>query len=176
MGLAEVRADARVLAERLQALPESEAINVKQILCDDVLPLFDGLVESIQEGIEADVADLEDAVDELMDASSDVLHPETAAKLIGTLEFGKQIALELEALLKKQKTDDLSKKRISGLIQMFRQGAEISLGIIQEITIPLDEATPPETEDEPDPDEGEEEDPDADPDDEDDVAADGGEG
>ncbi len=135
-------------------MPESE-INIKQELCDNVLPLFEGLVDALQEGLEADVADLEEAVDELMDASTDVLHPETAAKIAGTIEFGKQVALELEQLVKKQKVDDVTKKRILGLVAMFRQGAEVSLGILQEITIPLDDVPPDDDEDDGDDDDGE---------------------
>jgi hypothetical protein len=59
--------------------------------------------------------------------------------------------------MKKQKVDDVTKKRITGLVQMFRQGAEISLGILQEITIPLDEV-PPDEDEEPGEGEGDDED------------------
>lgn len=181
MGLQEIKADARVLGERLQKMPIVD-IDFRHELTENVLPLFEGLCNALEEEVVVRVDDLEEAIDELMDQSTDVLHPETSAKIIGVVEFGKQLATELEQLIAKGKLDDLTKKRVKDLVKTYRQGAQIVTDIVTEITIPLDEVEPPEDDDEEEGGEGgnDESQPDA-PDapdadeDQDDIAAEGDE-
>jgi hypothetical protein len=136
MGLAELRADAKLVRERLAAQAD---IDIKHELTENVLPLFEALVDAIHGDVVEPLADLEETVDQIVDQSSDVLHPETAARIAGVIELGKSLAGELEALLSAGKVDDVSKKRIKQLVRTYRQGAEVAGNIIAEITIPLED-------------------------------------
>lgn len=142
MGLSELRADAQLVIERLSKLPAA-SFDAKAELTDNILPLLIGITEAIQEGLEAEVADLADAVDELIDQTGDVLHPETAQKIVAVLEVGQMMSLELEALLKSGKVDDVKKKKIATMIHAYRQGAKIVGEIVVEITM-LDEPDDPD--------------------------------
>jgi hypothetical protein len=124
MGLAELKADAKLLREQNPAHA-------------DIYAMFEGMIEAAEE-TDAVVEDLSDAVDELIDQNGDVLHPETAAKVIGLVELGKLLAKELDAALVKFKFDDLSKKRIRQMVKAYRAGAEIVGEIIAEVTLPIE--------------------------------------
>lgn len=141
MGLAEVKADAKLLRERLISI-DSAKLDVRLELADNIVPLFEGLVEALQEGLEAEVegleaevADLGEAFDELI--SGEKIHAETAGKIVGVLEIGKLLANELDAVL--AKFDDVGKKRVRALVKAYRQGAEVIGEIITEITMPVDD-------------------------------------
>lgn len=142
MGLAEVKADTKVVRDQLlklvgeQLTPEA----LKHELTENVLPLFEGLVDAVTEeltDIADEVADQGDALDTLIDASGDVLHPESAAKIVGLAEVGKALADELEKLL--PKADDLQKKRLRQLVKSYRQGAEVVIAMVNEITLEDDD-------------------------------------
>jgi hypothetical protein len=144
--LQEAHADLVAYSERIAAASPS-SLDLHAELSNNILPILAGLFEGIGEDVLDELADHEGAIDELMDQSTDVLHPDTAVKIAGTIEFGKAIAIELETLVKKVKVDDLTRKRIKDLISTFREGAAASLDIIQQITIPLDELPDDEDED-----------------------------
>ncbi len=139
MGLSELRADARLVRERISKLSASQ-LDVKAELIDNVLPLFEGLCDAIQEGVETEVAELANAVDEMMDLAEDVLHPETSAQIVAVIEVGKLLANELEQLL--PKLDDVGKKRVRAQVHAYRQGAEIVGDLITEITLIEDPEDP----------------------------------
>lgn len=180
MGLQELKADAKLLREGYAALKDSSTLDPKHELAENILPLFEGLCDAIQElndELADEVADQGEALDELVDQTGDVLHPETSTKILGVIEIGKVIAHELEALL--AKGDDVTKKRVRALIKTYRQGAEVINEIIAEITMPLDPEEPGDMppgevkpgEGDPDGDEDDEDDDDED-EDEDDLAHD----
>lgn len=169
MALAELKADAKLLRERLTKLNPSQ-LDVKHELTENIVPLFEGLIEALQEGLEADVSDIGEAVDELIDQSGDVLHPETSQKVLAVLEVGQLLANELEAVM--AKLDDMAKKRVKQTIKAYRQGVEVLTEIVTEITMPLDDEEDEEDEEAP----AEGESPDEDDDDGKIIAAADGEG
>jgi hypothetical protein len=136
MGLQELRADATLVRERLAKL-DPDKINYKSELCDNLLPLFEGLIDAIGEEVLEPQAEIEEALDDLIDQASDVLHPETAAKIAGVIEYGKLLAAELEALM--PSLDDIGKKRVRTIVKTYRQGAEVVGQMIIEMTVPEDE-------------------------------------
>lgn len=133
MGLAEFKADAKLARERILGLTNSE-IDLKHELTENILPLFEAMCDAIDEDVVADLDGLSDAVDELIDQAEDVLHPETAAKLMGVLELGKLLAKELQAVL--PRCDEVTRKRGKALIKGYLQGFEVMKAEITEITIP----------------------------------------
>lgn len=139
MGLAELRADAKLERERIAALPMDQ-FDAKRELTENILPLLEGLAEAIAQDNEARdevIESLAQDVDDLVDQSGDVLHPETTAKILGMFEAGKLLANELEKAI--NKFDDVTKKRIRFLIRSYRQGVEVVGSIVQEITMAPDE-------------------------------------
>lgn len=136
MGLSELKADCKTQRQRLAKLSPGD-IDARLELLDNILPLFEGLIDTIQDDVVSDVADLAGAVDELIDQSSDVLHPETTAKILGVFEVGKLICSELEAMI--QGLDDVSKKRIVELTDGYREGVEIMTEVLAECTLDADQ-------------------------------------
>lgn len=119
----------------------TEPLDLRRELVDNLLPLLmsmiDGSakVEALEEMGEA-VADLEDAVDQLIDGSEEILHPESAIKIAGMIEIGKILANELEGMLKRVKVSDQNHlRRMRDAIAAFRQGSEVVEDLLEEITI-----------------------------------------
>jgi len=146
MGLAELKADINIVRERLAGLSSSE-IDVKQELTENILPLLSAMVDE-QETAEAELADLGDTIDELVEQSGDALHPETATKIMEVVGMGMILAKEIEVIFAKGRVDDLTKKRLKPVIKKFRTDATVVSQIIAEITIPDDPEEPDEDEDE----------------------------
>lgn len=145
MGFAELKADAKLLREGYQALKDSSTLDARYELAENILPLFEGLCDAVDEklaDVEEEIADQGEALDELIDQSSDVLHPETATKILGVFEIGKLLANELERAI--AKGDDVTKKRVRELIKTYRQGAEVMSEVITEITMPIEPDDPEE--------------------------------
>lgn len=139
MGLAEVKADVQLAREQLLKLP-LDKFNAKQELTENVLPLFESICTAIEEEfgeLAEELADQGEAIDELIDQSGDVLHPDTTAKIIGVFEVGKALAAELEQAL--PKLDDLAKKRIRQIIKTYRQGVQVVSNELAEITLTPEE-------------------------------------
>jgi DNA-binding transcriptional ArsR family regulator len=124
---------------RQQLLAESDDLtrsNVRTHLSDNLVPLFDMLVtELVKRDDEVDGAldELEEAVDSLIEESSEVLHQETAAQIIGVFELGKSIALDLRGVL--EKLDDTMRKRVAKKILSYIKACETVTQTIAEITI-----------------------------------------
>ncbi len=95
-----------------------------------------------------DLNDLGAAVDEIIDQSEDVLHPETATKINEALELGRGLAATLELIMRQYpqvSADPKAKKAANFLIKTYRGKAMEVSQILAEITTPLDDE-----EDEPD--------------------------
>lgn len=152
MALADLKQDLASHRERLSKLkldgmaPEKFAAVMKMELVENVFPLFEALVESIEDEVLVQVDELGQAVDELIDQSEDVLHPETAAQILGVLEVGNLIAKELESALARLKEleadDELERKRATDLIIAYRQAHPIIEGMIGQITLDPSEDQP----------------------------------
>lgn len=145
MALADLKADLASHRERLSKLkldgmaPEKFAAVMKMELVENVFPLFEALVESIEDEVMVQVDELGQAVDELIDQSEDVLHPETAAQFLGVLEVGRLLAKELEDALGRlrelEADDEVSRKRGMDLILAYRQAHPLVEGMINQITL-----------------------------------------
>lgn len=174
MALADLKNDAAQHRERLAKmkldgmLPEKFAAVMRAELVENVLPLFEALVESIEEEVQVQVDELGQAVDELIDQSEDVLHPETTAQIVAVLEVGKLLASELERAIAGLSPGE--QKRATDLITAYRQSAPLVEGILAQITLDAsDDQTPAAGDVDEDPeDDPEDEDPDEDEDPEDD--------
>ncbi len=137
MGLPELRADVKLLRD--QYAQGTDALDLRRELSENLLPLLTSILEGIAEehGKLADeVVDLGEAVDDMMDDTGDVLHPETTTKIVGLIEAGKLLANELGALL--PKLDDVAKRRVAQIVKTYKQGAEVVLAMLVEITMPVD--------------------------------------
>lgn len=140
MGIAELKADAKIYLERLGTI-EPDKLDLKTELRDNVIPLFQGLCQHVEQQeaeIALELADLADAVDELIDQSDEILHPETSAKIVGVVELGKIVAAELDSLTN-MVTDDMRRRKLRAMIASYRQGAEIVIDMIQQMTLDPEE-------------------------------------
>jgi len=147
MGLAELKADAVLLRERfakMSGTDEGKNVDLAFELAENILPMFEGLVDAINEEIVEEVADLGEAVDELVDQSGDVLHPETAVRILQVFEMGSMLANELEKMF--PKLDEISRKRVKQAVKAYRQGAQVIGEVIAEITMPVDPDEPDDAE------------------------------
>lgn len=138
MGLPEVRAEIKILRDQYAAGGD-DALDARRELAENVLPLLDLLAEAIakdHDELRDEVGDLGEAVDDMIDDTGDVLTPETTTKIASVLEAGKMLCKELVALL--PKADDVGKKRIAALVKAYRTGTEVVLGILTEITVPVE--------------------------------------
>jgi hypothetical protein len=159
MGLAEVKADAKLHRERIEkmrakiaGLPTEKQLELLLAeLTENVFPMFESTVDAVIEDVASTVDDLAAAVDELIDQAEEVLHPETASKIISVLELGRLMAGELDAVA--ARSDDVSKKRLGELSHTYRQAAIILQTHLTSIT--LDESTGRPDEDEDDGEESE---------------------
>lgn len=146
MGLAELRADAKLHRERIAKMkladlpPEKLGAVLKLELVENIFPMFEGLVDALEEDYGTALDDLNTAVDQLIDQSSDLLQPQTAAQILGVFELGKLLANELEALAKQ--ADDVSRKRIAELVLTYRRGAEVVGTLVAGITLDEDDEDP----------------------------------
>jgi hypothetical protein len=144
MGLAELRADCKVHRDRLlradlATLDHAGLIAfVRSELADNLFPLLEGLVEAIQDDVVAHVDELDDAVDELIDQSEDVLHPETAAQIIGVFEIGKLLCNEMDVMLAALK-DDVRRKRVREMVKAYRQSVEVATEAVVGMTLEAEE-------------------------------------
>lgn len=136
MALQELKADITIVRDRLAAMSPSE-IDIKQELTENILPLLAAMVDE-QEAAEAEIGDLGDTLDELVEQSGDALHPETATRIMEVVAMGLVFAKEMEAIFAKGRIDDLTKKRMKPVIKKFRTDAQVVAQIIAEITIPDD--------------------------------------
>lgn len=159
MGLAEVKADAVLAREQLLKMTDLDPIKLRTQLTENILPLFEGLVDAVAEELGAmggDIDELDQVVEQLIDETGEIISPETGAKIVGLVEIGKVLADELEGLL--AKVDDLSKKRVRQLIKSYRQGAQIVAELVTELvdtgSEDDDDEQPGEGESEPAPDNG----------------------
>jgi len=140
MGIAELKADAKIYLERIGTI-EPAKLDLKTELKENIIPLFQSLFDYEEERddeVALELADLAEAVDELIDQSDEILHPETSAKIVGVVELGKIVAAELDGL-SNMITDDMRRRKLRAMIASYRQGAEIVIDMIQKMTLDPEE-------------------------------------
>ncbi len=159
MGLSELRADATLNRERLhraalEGLTHEElATFVKGELADNLWPWLEAFSQAVDEEVVAELADQGDAIDELIDQSNNILHPEMTAKIVGVFESGKLLCLALEKLLADHPdvVDEMSKKRLTEMSKRYQQLVEMCTNELADITVDLEaEAEAEESEAKPD--------------------------
>ncbi|MBT8452998.1 MAG: hypothetical protein KJO40_13600 [Deltaproteobacteria bacterium] len=138
MGLAELKADCLVHRERILRQNFAKFGDVGKVLqselAENVWPWLDGLVDALREEVIEEVADLGEAIDELIEREESAIHAELSAMILGVFEAGKMICNETEKLL--EATDDeLGKKRIAEMLLAYRQGVAIVAERIVEVTL-----------------------------------------
>jgi hypothetical protein len=138
MSLAEVKADIQLARDQIAAA--STIDELKQQLTDNLFPLLEGFVDATNDGF-GEIGGVLDSHEEEIkrigdDGIEDVLFPETLGEILAVFDQGRQLATELENLMKK--ADELTKKRVNGLIKAYRKNALVTQEMLTEITIPLD--------------------------------------
>lgn len=143
MGLAELRADARLHRERLlkvnwNTMATADVVKViKTELAENIWPFLHELFGAIDEELAEPIADLGEAIDEMIEREESSIHADLAAMIIGVFEHGKLMANELEKLL--PAADEVTRKRLGEMIHAYRQGATIVTERVVEVTIEIDD-------------------------------------
>jgi hypothetical protein len=145
MGLAELKADCAVHRERILRMDFAKLGDAGKViqteLAENVWPWLDGLIDSLREEVLEEVADLGEAIDEIIEREDSALHPELAAMILGVFEAGKLICLETEKLLATS-DDEVGKKRVGEMLMAYRQGVAIVSERVAEVTLDEEEEKP----------------------------------
>lgn len=154
MGMIQLQAD---VAMNIEALPDEMDASVKQAF-ENLWAWNAALVEAMREEVVEELRLQGDAIDELIDQSENVLHPEMTAKIVGLFELGKLICQEFDKMLKGESVDDVTRKRLMTLTDQYRKAANLLTIEVTEITVDLDDIVEQEAAaeggDEPDDDDG----------------------
>lgn len=146
MGLAEIKADARLSAERIAAVDfdsmDLAALRafIKTELTDNLYPLIEGAVDATDE-IAGEIEGELEELGNFVEGDADGLMPETAERLIAVYALGKLIANDAEALMK-EPGNELIKKRLKKNLGTFRQSTEVAIGLVKDLTIEVDDDKP----------------------------------
>jgi len=153
MGLAEIKADSKINRQRIAAIDFSKmdraalAKFIKDEFVENVWPYLEGLVEAAQgemKALEEAVGELDEAVEVLEDGDDeDALHPETAQQILGVLQLGRQIAIDIGPVLKGGKLDEIKRKKLVKMVAAFRQAVEVVAEIVVAVTVKPDEDAEP---------------------------------
>lgn len=146
--LAECKADVKLLRQQIaeteidKMTRDDLAKFVKTQLADNLLPLFEAFVETI----DAKMIEHEDAIGELdaaienIEGDNEGIHPETAE------QFGNFIGIVLayekavQPLVKK--ADDVTKRKLAPLRKHLLEGAQVIAAMIADLTIKPDDDAP----------------------------------
>ena len=145
MGLSELKADAKVSRQRILRM-DFEAMDnaalaafIKSEFANNVYPTLEAMVGAVEEEVVAELNDQGEAIDELIDQSQNILHPELTAKIVGVFETGRLIALALDKLLEDhpEVIDEVSKKRIADMTAAYQQAVEVVTEEVVDSTVDL---------------------------------------
>lgn len=140
MAIAELRNDAVRYLESLSSTTVDK-LDLKTELMNNVLPLFIGLADAALE-IDQDIDALSEAV-EALDPPDDVIQPQTADIILGTIETGSLLAGEVDKIIVAMKGEKPAqielKKRLQALVAAWRQGAQAVTMIVVNATAPEEE-------------------------------------
>lgn len=127
------KADAALCLQDLKSTPPDK-FDVHGFLRDNLIPLLQSFMHASIEEHEEHAG----AIMELIETHEDVIHPELAAIIIGTLESGKlicQILADNDVKLE----DELANRRLQEGITAFKRHAVIAIERVAEATTILDE-------------------------------------
>ena len=136
MALDELKADAKLAREKLA---KNDGVDPRQLqaeLVNNIWPWMEALVDAIRDDVIEPMADLGEAIDELIENEESLLHPELAAMILGVFESGKLIAAEYNKLL--EEADELTQKRGRALVHAYLQGATVVAERVAEVVIEPD--------------------------------------
>lgn len=128
-----LKADCAVRAEVVGKMASMSPDAVKRELVKNLYPLLEQIVGAVIEELDEQGA----AIEELIDQSDNVLHPEFTAQILGVFQLGKMLCDELEKML--ADADDLAQKRLGDLITAYRRGAEQVSQACTAVTIEIEE-------------------------------------
>lgn len=145
MGLSELKADAKVSRQRILRMDLESMDNdalvafIKSEFANNVYPTIEAMVGAIEEEVVSELNDQGEAIDELIDQSQNILHPELTAKIIGVFETGRLIAIALDKLLEDHPDviDEVSKKRIVEMTGAYQQAVEMVTEEVVDSTVDL---------------------------------------
>lgn len=157
-GLTQLKADAAAYRERLLQLQPAEIFAPQPVedggppvelttdqkldalfawfraeLAFSVVPFHEQAVAALEQDVIAEVVDLGEQVDSLMEQAGDMISPDTADQLVGALEAGRAVANLLEKLVKH--ADQVTRQKATQLIRTFRGLATASQDLIEAITV-----------------------------------------
>jgi hypothetical protein len=146
MGLSELKADAkvsrkRILAMDLESMDQGALVAfIKSEFANNVYPTLEAMVGAIEEEVVAELNDQGDAIDELIDQSQNILHPELTAKIVGVFETGRLIAMAFDKLIEEHPDviDDVSKTRLTEMTKAYQQAVEVVTEEIVDATVDLE--------------------------------------
>lgn len=139
LDLQSLKADCNVRREAVdrvfENVPDLAALSdlVKREFANNLYPLLDQCFGVVVEELDAQG----EAIEDLIDQSENVLHPEFTAEIVGVFEIGKVICTEIEKFV--SDADEITKKRITELVTAFRRCAEKTTQSCQSFTVDLEE-------------------------------------
>jgi hypothetical protein len=130
----------------LDDLKDREVNNLKAELQLNIVPLLQGFMTST-------IIDSEEqwgTIQELIETTEDVIHPELAGLIIGTLEIGGGICQILKSTDVKIE-NDLIKKKLDKLMLEYQRSAVLAIQRVAEVTIDTDDEETDDGTNDPDP-------------------------
>lgn len=142
-------AEAMVIMEDLnkaqQRAAKAKFLEAAKEFGEEAYPLMIGMFEHVNERMTR----IEDVVDDLLDEAGNMIQPELSQTIIGTLELGRMLVVEVNRLKPGQTLDDVVVKKLKQASAAFATAAEMTAEAVQEATLPEgDEEQPEETEEE----------------------------
>lgn len=122
----EVLADLNKHIIKVSNSKESSLI-LKAELVNNVYPLMANVLEAVM----GRVGEVENVLSEMLGATTSMVQPELADEIAEALEAGEQLALEVEKL----NLDEVTKKRISFLIETYRGAASEAVAALDEVVL-----------------------------------------
>jgi hypothetical protein len=135
MSIDESKTDLQKIITALTSTPPATALELTSFLQDNLLPWLEALTH--------EVGEMDQAIEDLVHESVDVLHSENAAVFAGVVAGGLALATELATRIG-------GDQRLLAVIRDFRRLAVQAKEILEEIVIPDDEEDGPDEDDEED--------------------------
>lgn len=138
MSLTSLKADTKLARERIleakyEGLPDEVAKVVRDELAQNLWPWLEAFCEEV----DAELGDLNEGLDQLIDQNDSILQPEVAAQFVSLLELAKLYIKETKDLVG-DLDDEVRRKRLRDLAKATLQQYEISIETIKDITVDVD--------------------------------------
>lgn len=142
--LTRLKADAALARERLTSVDPAQFATVADLaewvkaeLAYNLVPFFEGMVDAVQEDVVAEVNDLGQQVDQLLDDAGEMLSEASAALLLDAFEAARAVSNQLDKIT--AHADAMTKKRAKDAIRAFRQKETAARDLIESLVMPEDE-------------------------------------